>query len=114
MTTRSSFEVRRRATRKRRSEIRVTKSSVFARASPAYGMLLQRGAVVLPHPTVMAAVGKIDHHANHKPNDQPCPIDPSEFVHHIAVEEYPHHRHKRNPRRSERARLARIGLAEDQ
>ena len=61
---------------------------------------------------VFTAVGEIDNQADNKPNDKPRPINPSELVHHVAVEEDSQKRHKRTQWRAERPRLSGIGSAQ--
>src|SRR5580704_19025625 len=40
------------------------------------------------HPAVLLAVCEINHQPDHQPDDQSRPIDPTQFVHHVAVGDY--------------------------
>src|ERR1700690_3284581 len=75
---------------------------------------LHGGAVVLLDAAVVAAVGEIDHQADGEPDNEAGPIDPAEFVHHVAVEEDAEDRNQRHPRSAEGAVLAWIRAAKDE
>ena len=77
---------------------------------PSHGLRLW-GSIL--DATVVPTVTKVNEQADNQPYDQPRPIDPAQLQHHVAVEEYPQDRHERHQRRVEGARLARVGLAQD-
>ena len=64
------------------------------------------------HPAVFPAVREIHHHPDNQPDYQSRPVDPAEFVHHVAVKKDAHHRHKRHPGCAEGTRLARVRVAQ--
>src|SRR5258708_40044062 len=47
---------------------------------------------------VVTAVSEINHQSDRQPDEQTGPVDPGEFVHHVAVEEDAENRHDRKPR----------------
>src|SRR5579864_1646889 len=75
---------------------------------------LNRRSVVSLHAAVIAAIREIDHQADGEPNDQPRPVDPAEFVHHVAVKDDAHNRDKRHLWGAKWTRLIGIRAAENQ
>jgi hypothetical protein len=59
----------------------------FPVASTFFNYGLQRAPIVLLNAAVMSAVTKINHQPDNQPDNQSRPIDPTEFVHHVTVEE---------------------------
>src|SRR5215469_11107942 len=57
---------------------------------------------------VIFAIGKVDDQTNNQPYNQAGPVDPPQFVHHVAIEGDAKNRHQRHQRGAERSRLARI------
>src|SRR5579863_8097472 len=74
---------------------------------------LQGAAIVLLDAAVVAAVAEIDEEADYQPDNQASPVDPAEFVHHVAVESDAQDRDEGNPRSAEGARLIWIGFAQN-
>ena len=55
----------------------------FASAYYADDLLLGK----IPNPAMVPAIGKINHQAYNQPADQAGPVNPAEFVHHVAIED---------------------------
>src|SRR5260370_8985802 len=62
---------------------------------------------------MVTAISEINYQADPQPDEQPGPVDPAEFVHHVAVEEDAENRNDRDPRRPESPRLAGIRLSQN-
>ena len=47
---------------------------------------------------MMTTISKVHTQSDGEPNNQPSPIDPAKFVHHVAIEQNPQNWHQRHPR----------------
>src|SRR5258706_11391878 len=63
---------------------------------------------------VMPAVCEIDDEPYDEPDQEPRPVDPTQLVHHVAVESDTQNRNGGHKRRAERPGVSRIGLAKHQ
>src|SRR5258708_24295543 len=52
---------------------------------------------------VLPPVGKVHDQAYYQPDDEPRPVDPSEFGHHVSVEQNAQHRDQTDPWRADGA-----------
>src|SRR5260370_33987370 len=62
------------------------------------------------HPAVLPPIQKVHDQTDRQPNNQSCPVHPSQLVHHVPIEKDTENRNKRNPGRAERARLCWIRM----
>src|SRR5579862_9138257 len=80
-------------------------------ASPR-SLLPPRGREIRLDPAVFLAIGEINHQANHQPDNQARPIDPSEFVHHVSIEQDTQNGYDGDPGSTEGTGLRRIRVAQ--
>jgi len=72
------------------------------------------GGESLLYAAIVAAIEEVHKQADHQPDNQARPVDPTQFVHHVTVEQHTHDRYQGHPRRAKRSGLSRIRLAKDQ
>src|SRR6266404_4012949 len=83
-----------------------------------YKRFLRLGLWHVANPAVLYTVGEIHDQPDNQPDDQACPVYPTQLVHHVAVEQNAKKRHHRqpaaheNPGCAERPRL--IGTLDSQ
>src|SRR5439155_1831341 len=58
---------------------------------------------------MVTTVSEVDHQADGQPDDESCPVDPSQLVHHVAVGENSYNRHKCHPGHAECPSLSWVG-----
>src|SRR5690349_24322091 len=91
--------------------IRRNRTSSVSRCLILQSFPLLLAQLRIADPAVMPSVGEIDDQSDNQPDDQARPVDPAQFVHHVAVENDPEHRHQRHQWRPEGAWLIGVGVA---